>query len=313
MRILFFYIILFFSSWSFTQDVLIVVNPEKTEIGKAVEVTFSYRNKLTKDIHFPSTYQIQENIRNVVENGRLDMDLLFTDTTYQQDDYFIWERQFTLTPWDTGIYYIKDQFIEVDNKKVSFPNAILNIQNNDLANDAPYALKEDFAQLELDTNNSVLIKLFFISLSIITSFLIWKFLSLKKKKNETLANAEDLFIIPIDKAKLELKRLRILELWKNEKTIEHYSQLSLIIKQYLGEEFNENYHEKTTTDLITFLAIKNISPKLALKIKQLLDETDQVKFGSTERSEEKHKDILLRTEFVLMEIEQEINKIKGNV
>lgn len=302
------------SIFCYAQKTTLEINPEKTEIGKAVVITLKHQNKENVSIHFPSPNQIQENFRNVASNSQLDMDIFFSDTIYKTTDEYYWIRSFILTPWDTGIYILSGEDFFINNEKIDLPKSLLAIHSNEIPNNSMYTLKEKFT--DVDFNNSYNMIWLFSLLFGIFGVGIWFFLRFRHKKNNNLKKDENIPLVeiyPLDKAKLELKRLRLLELWKTEKKMEHYTQLSIIIKQYIGEEYGQNCLEKTTSDIAAFLKIKKTVDKTTQKIISVLEETDNVKFGSVEIDEERIKATLQKTEYILMEMDQELRKTVKDV
>jgi len=108
------------------------------------------------------------------------------------------------------------------------------------------------------------------------------FLFRKKEKKEKVIVPK---IPPYVTATRELKDLEKKELWQNNKTKEYYSELTDIVRKFVGDELFIQAMETTTDELMHLLEAENKKQKLELdkevlqKLKGLLSQADFVKFA----------------------------------
>jgi hypothetical protein len=80
----------------------------------------------------------------------------------------------------------------------------------------------------------------------------------------------------------EIDALIAKKLWENEGLKEHYFQLSLIIRTYLGKRYHLSLIDKTSYQIQLLLVQSNVHKELVYQIKIVLEQSDLVKFAKSE-------------------------------
>ena len=139
----------------------------------------------------------------------------------------------------------------------------------------------------LETNYILLV----IILTLILIFLIYFFYRIKNPK--TLEKEK--IIIAADKIALrKLKEIQKSNLLSQEKTKEYHSQISLIIREYLGSRFRFYALEMPSKDILTKLENIKLDGKDIQKANTILSRADNIKYakGSSLEKEDKESMIL---------------------
>jgi hypothetical protein len=75
--------------------------------------------------------------------------------------------------------------------------------------------------------------------------------------------------------------------WKVDQKV-HYTELSFILRWYLTSRFNIRLLERTTQEAKILLELKKLEPHLIVRITDVLNQTDAVKFANVQLTEEMH-------------------------
>jgi len=224
----------------------------------------------------------------------------FQDTLVSTGKFFTWQGSYTITAWDSGSVNIPTTNILVNDSVLSFPAIQLNIQTPKIKEGKGlYDIKEGFEEVPSST------ALFFQKywgwivgalLLIVGLILYFKF---RKKKEKTVPEIS----LSLKEATLkEIDALFEKRLWENEGLKEHYYQLSLLLRAYLGKRYTVSLIDKTSYQIELLLGQLNIHQELQREINWMLNQADLVKFAkstpeSTEvsRSIERAKEIVIKT------------------
>lgn len=206
------------------------------------------------------------------------------DTT-KKEGYYQLTKTYGLTQFDSGIYTIPKQKIRIG-ENIFFTDS-LQVQVNPVVVDTSKQKLFDIKPLiEVDKKPSKIWRtLGFILLALlgIGGVLYW-FIWRKKPMSE----AEKIAALkPYERAKLALEKLDEERYFENEEIKTYYSDLTLILRQYLDEKVYEQSLESTTDELIFRLKTLEAANQIRLSketiqnIETILKRADLVKFAKS--------------------------------
>lgn len=195
-------------------------------------------------------------------------------------------KKYLITGFDRGAFYIKKQQVFLDAKAYFTDSLLVNVATIavDTSKLAPYYKTKDLeteaytaAEIWYRSQNYVYIILGIIAFIVALYFLFRK----KEEKQEIIAPK----IPPYISATKELKELESKELWQNNKIKQYYSELTDIVRKYIGDELLIQALETTTDEMMMLLKSENKQQKLGLdkemlaRLEGLLSQADFVKFA----------------------------------
>lgn len=206
------------------------------------------------------------------------------DTT-KKEGYYQLTKTYGLTQFDSGVYTIPKQKIRIG-ENIFFTDS-LQVQVNPVVVDTSKQKLFDIKPLiEVDKKPSKIWRtLGFILLALlgIGGVLYW-FIWRKKPMSE----AEKIAALkPYERAKLALEKLDEERYFENEEIKTYYSDLTLILRQYLDEKVYEQSLESTTDELIFRLKTLEAANQIKLSketiqnIETILKRADLVKFAKS--------------------------------
>ena len=206
------------------------------------------------------------------------------DTT-KKEGYYQLTKTYGLTQFDSGVYTIPKQKILIDDK--SFFTDSLQVQVNPVIVDTTKQKLFDIKPLtQVEKSPSGFwgrIAVFLIVLLLVGGVLYW-FIWRKKP----LTEAEKIAALPpYERAKLALERLDEERYFENEDVKTYYSDLTLILRQYLDEKVYEQSLESTTDELVSRLKTLQAANQITLSkdtvrnIETILKRADLVKFAKS--------------------------------
>jgi hypothetical protein len=206
------------------------------------------------------------------------------DTT-KKDGYYQFTKTYGLTQFDSGVYTIPRQKINLGGKL--FYTDSLEVQVNPVLVDTTKQKLFDIKPLtEVEKSPSgfwggfALFMLIFLSISGLLYWFVWR--------KKPLSEAEKIAALkPYERAKLALEKLDEEQYFQNEQIKTYYSDLTLILRQYLDEKVYEQSLESTTDELVLRLkTLKEanqitLSPETIRNIETILKRADLVKFAKS--------------------------------
>jgi len=206
------------------------------------------------------------------------------DTT-KKEGYYQLTKTYGLTQFDSGVYTIPKQKIRVGDT-IFFTDS-LQIQVNPVVVDTTKQKLFDIKPLiEVEKTSSKIwrtLALILLALLGIGGGLYW-FIWRKKPMTE----AEKIAALkPYERAKLALEKLDEERYFENEEIKTYYSDLTLILRQYLDEKVYEQSLESTTDELIFRLKTLKAANQIKLSketiqnIETILKRADLVKFAKS--------------------------------
>lgn len=221
--------------------------------------------------------QIQKDIE-VVEQGSV-------DTIRQDDGRVCYKQDITITSFKDTLIYIKPLTLVVDgDTQLTNPLSLNVIQP--FVMDSTDAITDIKGVLKPRTNWKDIflwagIGLLVIGLALGLYYLIY-WIQSRLKKEETEAIDPEL-LRPCDEVALEkLDKIKAEKAWQNGDQKKYYSELTFVIREYIGRRYDIHSTEKTSDD--TLIAMKPIllesdQRELYTKLEQMLRLADLVKFA----------------------------------
>ena len=205
--------------------------------------------------------------------------------TNKKDGYYHFTKTYGLTLFDSGVYTIPRQKINLGGKL--FYTDSLEVQVNPVLVDTTKQKLFDIKPLtEVEKSPSgfwggfALFMLIFLSVSGLLYWFVWR--------KKPLSEAEKIAALkPYERAKLALEKLDEEQYFQNEEIKTYYSDLTLILRQYLDEKVYEQSLESTTDELVLRLkTLKEanqitLSPETIRNIETILKRADLVKFAKS--------------------------------
>lgn len=266
---MFFYVVLLFSLISYSQ-VTIKSDTTKIRIGEQFD------------------YQIEVDAINGVEFYKLRLDSLQKIEVIKSHDIDTLKekliKKYTLTSFDSGRYQLPKQLVKIFSKPVFTDSLIIDVSTVavDTIKQPLFPIKAIQHQ-KLDLKDYAKNYWYLLPILIVLAFIVWYFF-IRKKETEEERIAK---IPPFEMAVQQLESLDKKLLWQNNKTKEYYSELTDIIRTYIEKELKVQALESTTNELVKSIKKFNniqkldISKKTILKLKDLLQEADLVKFAKS--------------------------------
>lgn len=206
------------------------------------------------------------------------------DTNYL-DKKFIISKQFALTFFDSGTYYIPSQKLSLLDKEIELDSfkVTINPVKIDTTKQGLYDIKPI---MKSNTNFDFLFWLYILIFIIVfCTFLYFKnhifsFFTINKLEVE--------YLTPYEKAVTELSKIKDLNYLSEIDIKTYYSDLTFVIRNFIEEKIIDNALECTTKELIQKLSLLKTSKKLnfsnsTLKnIEDVFSRADLVKFAKYE-------------------------------
>ena len=206
------------------------------------------------------------------------------DTT-KKEGYYQLTKTYGLTQFNSGVYTIPKQKITIGNN-IFFTDSI-QVQVNTVVVDTTKQKLFDIKPLiEVDKKRSDIwgalgiVLLFLLLIGGALYWLIWR--------KKPLTEAEKIAALPpYERAKLALEKLDEDQYFENEEIKTYYSDLTLILRQYLDEKVYEQSLESTTDELMSRLKTLKAANQIKLSketiqnIETILKRADLVKFAKS--------------------------------
>lgn len=251
-------------------SVSVKIDTTNIKIGEQVTYTISAPNH--KKVIFPKI----ENLDSLVVAEE------FTVDTIQDRLY----KKYLITGFDSGAFYIKKQQVFIDAKAYFTDSLLVNVATIPVDT---VKLAKHYAVKDLENEDYTLAEWWYriknyvyVGLAVI-AFMVGLYFLFRNKKEP--AKVKKVVIPPYIEATKELKNLEKKQLWQNNKVKEYYSELTDIVRKYIGNELLVQALETTTDELMSLLTTENKHQKLGLdkdtleNLRDLLSQADFVKFA----------------------------------
>ena len=274
------------------QDVLCVVFCVLFSLTSAGQVTSSIDSTAIK-IGEELRYRIQVDVDStslVVFSEEQTFQPLEIINSYPIDStkkggYYTLTKTYGLTQFDSGAYTIPKQKIIIGDK--IFYTDSLKVQVNPVVVDTTkqklFDIKPIIGVQRTRSNLWAYIALVLLALLAVTGLVYWFFW-----RKKPLTEAEKIAALPpYERAKLALEKLDEDHYFKNEDVKMFYSDLTLILRQYLDEKVYDQSLESTTDELVFRLKTLQAANQISLgantirNIETILKRADLVKFAKS--------------------------------
>ena len=227
-------------------------------------------------------------------------------------------KRYVLTGFDSGSFYIPQQQIFVKNQAYLTDSLLVNVAT--IAVDTSKIKK--FPIKSIKTEPFILDDfkgyIWIILLVILGIGLLVYFFGFRKKKEEL--QEEIITIIPaFEEAISKLHQLDEKLLWQNNKIKQYYSELTEIVRNYLGRDIEIPTFEQTSDEIIMLIKIQNDEKKLGLSketlkiITSLLRNADLVKFAKAKPLSNEIEGDRKCAELIIKKIQPKIIKYKSSI
>ena len=227
-------------------------------------------------------------------------------------------KRYVLTGFDSGSFYIPQQQIFVKNQAYLTDSLLVNVAT--IAVDTSKIKK--FPIKSIKTEPFILDDfkgyIWIVLLVILAIGLLVYFFGFRKKKEEL--QEEIITIIPaFEEAISKLHQLDEKLLWQNNKTKQYYSELTEIVRNYLGRDIEIPTFEQTSDEIIMLIKIQNDEKKLGLSketlkiITSLLRNADLVKFAKAKPLSNEIEGDRKCAELIIKKIQPKIIKYKSSI
>lgn len=206
------------------------------------------------------------------------------DTT-KKEGYYQLTKTYGLTQFDSGVYTIPKQKIRIGDN-VFFTDSLQVVVNPVQVDTTKQKLFDIKPLIEVEKNRSeiwgtlVIVLLVLLLIGGALYWFIWR--------EKPLTEAEKIAALkPYERAKLALEKLDEERYFENEEIKTYYSDLTLILRQYLDEKVYEQSLESTTDELIFRLKTLEAANQIKLSketirnIETILKRADLVKFAKS--------------------------------
>ncbi len=275
-------------------------------IGEQVKFTIAVEADTTSQVIFPEgqTFSPLETV-----------EAFQTDTT-RHDERMTLLKTYALTQFDSGVYLLPTQRIEVDGKGYFTDSLLVAVATVPV--DTTVQKMYDIKPM-MEVQGRSLAWLTWVGwiaglLLLAAGVYYWFFL----RKKPLTPQEEEALLPPFERAMRELKRLEDSRYLIQDEYKQYYTELTGIVRSYLEEEVHVSALESTTAELITKLEMLRDAGQLNLdsdtlkQFRRILETADLVKFakskppvGDAERDRKEVELIVVKTHETLPEPTEE--------
>jgi hypothetical protein len=268
---LFFFLFLLFSAVAFTQNPMVKVQIETSNIRIGEQFNLKISVNETENVILP---KLALKGLEVIDSAKIDT---IRNMIIQK---------YIITGFDSGAFYIPQQQVFVKNQAFLTDSLLVNVATvaTDTTKIKKYPIKSIKKEPYVFDDFKIYIYLLIAAL-IIIGFWIYYFVIRKRKIDEDEPTYKAL--PPYEEAIYKLNELDEKLLWQNNKVKEYYSELTDIVRGYIERELKVPALEKTSDEIIDMLkdfhdaSAINTNKTTIQKLKDLLREADLVKFAKS--------------------------------
>lgn len=271
----------FILQFSFAQEITPKLDRTTIKIGEPIKYEVKIDFKEGDKIVFPT---ITDSLNYHIEVLDQKLDTVKTDGQSEIVQHL------ELTGYDAGKFNIPSFIIQKNGKDLTTKQLEIEIQDIavDTTKNAIFPIKpvmEEQYSIRDYWNKYWLYGIIALVLFIIGIVLLVLYVRAKSK-----LSGSTIYKTPYDEAKASLKALDAKKYLKRGEQKEYYTQLSFIVRRYLGRVYNFSALEILSDDLVKYIATKpDILPEDTQKFKQFLFDADLVKFAKQEFDESTNK------------------------
>lgn len=217
--------------------------------------------------------------------------------------------KYTLTSWDTGTFILPAHPIWINDEMFLFDSILVHV-SLPRTKDGQAIMESElpFQDFEFDPFYQfkkalpwILVGLFIVILA------AWFFIKRKRNsKNDTRLNTvSDLPLL--ERTLQEISNLELKKLLQKGQVKAHFDESSIILKNYLGEQFNIQILEKTSSEIPILLVSKGLSSSSISEVQNLFNQFDSVKFAKFNPSEIESEQLVLHLKSCILKINQSVD------
>jgi len=270
-----------------TQVTRASISQHEISIGERVTLSYSLPLKFSESIAFNPFEKFIPVLKsdNAGKNEKaspetVEILLPFRDTIIASEGGPVWTGYYEITVWDSGAFVVPGPKIKLGKEQLQFPGVsftgrltppIKGLEN--------YDIKEFFAELPPQTVKEKLTSFLSHYWWVIVLILIGLIGGIWYRRTKRKSSKDHKILTIYDQTIHKLSHLERKEAWKNGKVKAHYSELSLVLKNYLSDVYKLHLLERTTSETLILIQRKVDTKELTDKIKNILETADLVKFA----------------------------------
>lgn len=292
--------------FTFGQKLSISINKDQIKIGEPFILTLSVTSNEKLDglkyISYSSNFPAQSssNTTEIGVNTAYDLEILtpFSDSSYKENDQFIWKGTYRLTGWDSAYVIIPPQQIYINDSLQFFSAGLVHVTSPHADPSKPiYDINETFTKVQIHESKWLqFLKnnwwwLVAILVGIMILLVVLRKYSRKKRAPLSLRQATLQKIDQLEKSKGYENHLK-----------EYYFDLSIILRRFFAAHYQAPIMDKTTSEIEHILSQHKLDKQMTLLVRQLLSQSDLVKFARSRPEIEEIRGITNKARRVVNEI-----------
>lgn len=262
----------------------------KIRIGEQIKLNIEVRAKKNDEVSFPDMQFASDSMEVV---GMSDI-----DTSYKKDDA-VYKVTYSLTSFDKGKYRVPaveikagDQILATDPFTVDVATVEV-----DTLKQARYSIKD--IRPEPYTAGEIWKKYYWVLIVLaVLALLIWETVRLARRRKEAKIPPE-MLLSPYERAKFRLNRLDEEHLVQKGRIKDFYVALTDVIRLYLDEQYGLPAPESTSDEILKDVRKLKLSKEEYSKLRDLLMDSDLVKFAKMYPSDADNERYRLYTENII--------------
>ncbi|PWH85518.1 protein BatD [Brumimicrobium oceani] len=277
-------IFLFWISFSFGQKLNLNLDKEEVLIGEPFTLTYSVISEVELDSivyfdyndFFPGKNSQNSQTDEVNSSYEIEISAPFEDTVYQEGDEFIWKGKYKLVAWDSAYVIIPPEVISIKDSMHVFPAGLIHVLSPAIDGTKPiYDINEVFTSLP--EKNPIYLFLekhwWWLAIASVVLIAIGLLLLRNARKEPTPLSLRERTLAKID----DLEKAKGYE----SDLKEYYYNLSVILRRFFASHYQIQIMDKTTSEIEIVLARNGLDKEKILLTRQLLMQSDMVKFAKS--------------------------------
>lgn len=269
-------------SFSFGQQLNIHLDKEEVQIGEPFKLTYSVISDkridslvyLKKDEVFPGKNTNNSDSEQISTEYSLEIFKEFKDTIYQEGEEFIWKGSYELIAWDSAYVVIPPELISLQDSLYLFPAGLIYVNTPTADPTKPiYDINERFTDLPIKSafERFILKYWMWIAITLLVLIVLVIYLFRKSRKEVVPLSLREQTLLKINK--LEKSKAYEVDLK------EYYYDLSMILRRFFAAHYQTKVLDKTSAEIEEILNVNGLDDNMILLTKQLLMQSDLVKFA----------------------------------
>lgn len=266
------------------QELNLVIDKLEAKIGEPFIATFSVVSEEPIDsIRYNPNHPVffgKETTKDqssvVNEEYELEIQGIFSDTSYQEGGEFIWKGKYKLVGWDSAYVVLPPEKIYLDDSLHYFPAGLIQITSPKAdPSKEIYDINEDFTDLPSDEGGfkAFLLKHWWWILIVLVIIIVVVYAKLRGRDKRP--------IVQLSLREQTLKEIDALEKSKGYEVDlkEFYFDLSILLRNFLAKHYKMRMLDKTTREIEKILAEKGLENSTIKLVTMILTKSDMVKFA----------------------------------